>query len=67
MTMLPINISTQQTKNLYAQTRKITKNIEKKYNLDLQISMGMSNDYLLAIECGATIVRIGTKLFGKRP
>ena len=67
MTILPINISTQQTKNLYVQTRKITNNIEKKYNLDSQISMGMSNDYLLAIECGATIIRIGTKLFGKRP
>lgn len=31
-----------------------------------QISMGMSGDYPLAVECGSTIVRIGTILFGER-
>lgn len=31
------------------------------------ISMGMSDDYLLAIECGATMVRIGSLIFGERP
>ncbi len=30
------------------------------------LSMGMSNDYLLAIECGSTMVRIGSRIFGKR-
>jgi len=30
------------------------------------LSMGMSGDYLLAIEAGATLVRIGTALFGPR-
>jgi len=30
------------------------------------LSMGMSNSYLIAIEEGANIVRIGTKLFGER-
>ncbi len=30
------------------------------------LSMGMSSDYPLAIECGATIVRVGSALFGKR-
>lgn len=32
-----------------------------------ELSMGMSQDYGVAIEEGATIVRIGTALFGKRP
>lgn len=32
----------------------------------LYLSMGMSDDYDLAVECGANIVRIGTALFGKR-
>jgi hypothetical protein len=36
-------------------------NIEMKY-----LSMGMSNSYQIAIEEGANIVRIGTKLFGER-
>lgn len=31
-----------------------------------ELSMGMSNDYQLAIECGATLVRIGSKIFGVR-
>jgi pyridoxal phosphate enzyme (YggS family) len=36
-------------------------------NLDMRwLSMGMSNSYLVAIEEGANIVRIGTKIFGSR-
>jgi len=31
-----------------------------------EISMGMSGDYLIAIEEGATIIRIGSKIFGER-
>ena len=31
-----------------------------------QLSMGMSGDYLLAIEAGSTMVRIGSLLFGAR-
>ena len=31
-----------------------------------QLSMGMTHDYLIAVEEGATIVRIGTALFGPR-
>jgi len=32
-----------------------------------QLSMGMSNDFETAIEEGATIIRVGTAIFGKRP
>jgi len=28
--------------------------------------MGMSNDYIYAIECGSTFVRIGSSIFGPR-
>ncbi|MDI3464770.1 MAG: Pyridoxal phosphate-containing protein YggS [Nitrospira sp.] len=31
-----------------------------------ELSMGMSNDYEIAIEEGATLVRIGTAIFGAR-
>ena len=31
-----------------------------------ELSMGMSDDYLLAIKHGSTFIRIGTKIFGKR-
>ena len=30
------------------------------------LSMGMSDDYDLAIECGSTMVRIGSSIFGNR-
>ena len=37
----------------------------KKFNLDY-LSMGMSGDYQIALECGATHIRIGTHIFGER-
>ena len=41
---------------------------QKKYNnvLMSELSMGMSSDYADAVRCGATIVRLGTALFGPR-
>lgn len=44
---------------------KETYNLAKKYNLK-NISMGMSNDYEIAIKNGANFIRIGTRIFGKR-
>jgi uncharacterized pyridoxal phosphate-containing UPF0001 family protein len=32
-----------------------------------ELSMGMSNDFEIAIEEGATYVRVGTAIFGSRP
>jgi pyridoxal phosphate enzyme (YggS family) len=40
--------------------------LAREYGLP-QLSMGMSNDYEVAIEEGATIIRVGTALFGPRP
>ena len=31
-----------------------------------ELSMGMSNDFILAIDNGATSIRVGSKIFGKR-
>jgi len=36
---------------------------EKKYDYLDELSMGMSNDYIEALESGSTIIRIGSKLF----
>lgn len=42
----------------------ISKNID---NIDMNVlSMGMTNDYKVAIEEGATMVRVGTAIFGAR-
>ena len=39
--------------------------LNKKFGLT-ELSLGMSNDYLNAIEYGSTFVRIGSKIFGDR-
>ena len=41
------------------------KQLNEKYNFE-QLSMGMSNDYMLAIKNGSTFLRIGSKIFGNR-
>ena len=66
MTILPEGLIETETKKLYIHTKNIRDEINKLYNKNLELSMGMSNDYQLAIECGSTLVRIGTKLFGQR-
>ena len=43
----------------------IIKELARKYNLP-HLSMGMSNDYAEAIECGSTFLRLGSVIFGKR-
>ena len=43
----------------------LKKIFDKLKNLDT-LSMGMSGDYKLAIECGSTMVRIGSNIFGGR-
>lgn len=41
--------------------------LNEKYNLNLLLSMGMSSDYMQAIDYHSDIVRIGSLLFGARP
>jgi len=58
----------QQTRNAFAQLRELQLTCKAEFALQAfdQLSMGMSNDYCLAIEEGATMVRIGTSIFGQR-
>ncbi len=52
----------------FKKMREIKEEIEKKFKIKLpHLSMGMSADFEVAIEEGATIVRIGTAIFGPRP
>lgn len=43
--------------------RELTKHFGEEFDT---LSMGMSDDYELAIECGSTMVRIGSSIFGNR-
>lgn len=59
-----------QVKREFQELKHIFDNIKNTYFTDSQsfteISMGMSDDYKMAIEEGSTMVRIGSLLFGKR-
>jgi pyridoxal phosphate enzyme (YggS family) len=47
--------------------RKYEELKERYFGADFNVlSMGMSDDYRLAIECGSTMVRVGSLIFGKR-
>jgi PLP dependent protein len=52
-------------KALYALSRQITEAAIPRVEME-ELSMGMSGDYLIAVEEGATLVRIGTFIFGER-
>lgn len=45
----------------------LAKSLRETTPYELKLSMGMSSDYVVAIEEGANWIRIGTKLFGERP
>lgn len=40
--------------------------MKSKYNSFTTLSMGMSGDYKIAIECGSTMIRVGSSIFGER-
>ncbi len=65
MAMLP-DISDEILLNSKAQSvRKIYDNYKEKYDFKY-LSMGMSNDYKIAIQNGSNMIRVGSKIFGKR-
>ena len=64
---IPTNTNDAETlKGEYKQLQSIYESLREKYPSIDTLSMGMSNDYLLAIENGSNLVRIGSKIFGKR-
>lgn len=69
MTIPPICEKKEQVSHYFEQMHQLFVDIKAKNmdNIDMSVlSMGMSGDYLEAIRCGATIVRLGTAIFGKR-
>ncbi|EAZ94316.1 YggS family pyridoxal phosphate-dependent enzyme [Crocosphaera chwakensis] len=67
MTILPLGLSQNECLDTFAKTKELASKITEKSSLQLkELSMGMSNDYLLAVEKGATMIRLGTIIFGER-
>ena len=66
MTVLPDTEDSDRLKEKCLQTRRLYDIIRKDDKNFVHLSMGMSADYKIAIECGSNMVRIGTAIFGKR-
>ena len=71
MTMPPFTPDPELVRPSFSALRKIAGQMEAKGLLGkhgkIELSMGMSHDYHVAIEEGATLIRIGTAIFGERP
>ena len=69
MTMGPFSGEPENARAYFVETKKLFESIKRKNipGVDLEfLSMGMTNSYKVAIEEGANIIRVGTKIFGER-
>lgn len=68
MMIAPWTPDSEKVRPLFRQLRELKNRCEEQLGAPLpHLSMGMSGDFEVAIEEGATIVRVGTSLFGARP
>ena len=67
MTMAPYDSDPEHSRPFFRQLRELRDRLESHAGVGLpRLSMGMSGDYLVAIEEGATLVRVGSAIFGTR-
>ena len=64
MNMAPLGAEREELHNLFGDLRKFRDELQDEFGVELkELSMGMSNDYEIAVQEGSTIIRIGRKLF----
>jgi pyridoxal phosphate enzyme (YggS family) len=67
MCIPPLAEEPEAPRKYFVQLRELRDSLEKKFNVKLaQLSMGMTQDFWVAVEEGATLVRVGTAIFGER-
>lgn len=69
MTIAPFVEDPEENRSVFRNLKKLSVDIDMKKidNVSMNVlSMGMANDYMVAIEEGATMVRVGTAIFGHR-
>src|SRR5450432_791047 len=67
MTIPPLAPEAEASRRYFVGLRELRDQLETEFGVKLpQLSMGMSGDYPIAIEEGATLVRVGTAIFGER-
>jgi pyridoxal phosphate enzyme (YggS family) len=67
MTLPPITPDAEAARPYFVELRELRERVRVRHPEVAELSMGMSLDYAVAVEEGATMVRIGTALFGERP
>ncbi len=66
MNMAPFGVSAETLKDLFEDVVNIKNELQVRFDCELkEVSMGMSGDYKEAVVAGATIIRIGRKLFSQ--
>ena len=63
MTMAPFEASEAEINSYFSNMRDLKEEYQKKYDYVTSVAMGMANDYVYALKNGATIIRLGSKLF----
>jgi uncharacterized pyridoxal phosphate-containing UPF0001 family protein len=66
MTIPPLTPTAEEARPWFVRLRELREEVRENHPDVLDLSMGMSLDYEVAVEEGATMVRIGTALFGAR-
>jgi len=67
MTIPPIAEEAEASREYFVQLRELRDRLQTGFHVDLaQLSMGMTQDFAIAVEEGATLVRVGTAIFGER-
>ena len=67
MTIPPLAEDGEASRKYFVQLRELRDRLQTEFHVDLaQLSMGMTNDFAIAVEEGATLVRVGTAIFGER-
>ena len=67
MTIPPLADEAEASRKYFIQLRELRDRLQTEFRVDLaQLSMGMTHDYAVAVEEGATLVRVGTAIFGER-
>jgi pyridoxal phosphate enzyme (YggS family) len=67
MTIPPLAATPEEARPYFARLRTLRDDLSEHWPALVELSMGMSGDYEVAVEEGATMVRVGTALFGRRP
>jgi hypothetical protein len=67
MTIPPLSEKAEDSRKYFVELRSLRDRLQNEFRVDLaQLSMGMTADFPIAIEEGATLVRVGTAIFGER-